>query len=241
MLASGHLQQPLSLSAMGKGHHDLFISVANRGVLSVYTRFLYPLDCCWTSGLFPTWGIYVPPGIGGRATVVGVGAASASPWLCARWPCPHERCPLGPWPPQGCYGFCFKQQPWGLPAFPLLCVEPFADSVKLSLQGLGLFLCICPLTWGSFQGHILGLDAMGGGSCEDRVWGGGACVAPGDTQLREGSRRLKGCRWLRQAQGQNPLSALWTQGLSHPQGGRASLAPSNVPGAPSPDECGCPR
>lgn len=136
--------------------------------------FLYPLDCCWTSGLFPTWGIYVPPCIGGRATVVGVGAASASPWLCPRWPCPHEWCPLGPWPPQGCYGFCFKQQPRGLPAFPLLCVEPFADSVKLSLQGLGLFLCIYSLTWGSFQGHILGLDAMGGGSCEDRVWGGGS-------------------------------------------------------------------
>ena len=38
LLASGHLQQPLSLSAMGKDHHDSFISVANRGVLSVYTR-----------------------------------------------------------------------------------------------------------------------------------------------------------------------------------------------------------
>lgn len=38
MLASGHLQRPLSLSAMGKGHHDLFISVTDRGVLPVYTR-----------------------------------------------------------------------------------------------------------------------------------------------------------------------------------------------------------
>lgn len=70
--------------------------------------FLYPLDCCWTSGLFPTWGIYVPPCTGGRATVVGVGAASASPWLC----------PLGPWPPQGLLWLLLRAAAPGPPYLP---------------------------------------------------------------------------------------------------------------------------
>lgn len=173
--------------------------------------------------MFPTWGIYV------RCVQKG------GP-LWREWEREQPQPPpghvlvsgvlLGRGHHEGCYGFCFEQQPRGLPAFPLFGVAPFADSLKLSLQDLGLFLCIFPLTWGSFQGYTIGLDAMGGGSCEDRVWGrgGGVCVAPGDTQLRKGSRRLKGCRWLRQAQGQDPPPALWTRGLSHPRGGGASRA-----------------
>ena len=125
--------------------------------------------------------------------------------------------------------------------------------MKLSLQDLGLFLCICPLTWGSFQGYTLGLDAMGGSSCEDRVlgwgWGVGVCVAPGDTQLREGSRRLKGCRWLRQTQGRIPLRhcghrdlvILGVEGHPGPWGVEQPPWLLHVPGAPSPDEHRCPR
>lgn len=171
LLASGHLQQLLSLSATGKGHHDLFISVTDGCVV------------CLHQGSFIHWTIAghlacFPPGAFMCRCVQEGGP------LWREWKREQPQPPpghvlvsgvlLGRGHHEGCYGFCFEQQPRGLPAFPLLGVAPFADSLKLSLQDLGLFLCIFPLTWGSFQGYTLALDAMGGGSCEDRVWGRGS-------------------------------------------------------------------
>ena len=74
-------------------------------------------------------------------------------------------------------------------------------------------------------------------------------MAPEDTQLREGSRRLKGYRWLRQAQGRFPLRHCGHRDLvilrveGHPGHWGVEQPPwlLHVPGAPSPDEHRCPR